>query len=358
MLLAALVAGVRLRRVRLVQWGALVLTIAAACAPLWIFASIDPSSGLTDQLGRVAIIARKARLDAVVSEAKNLLTFGSDVGFYLEQVGGKAGTVFVTGLVAVAPPIAYVVVAALSRLVRRPIGSALAATCGLVLSAYFCVSLFLYDQFPSANYAPMHCVFGAAYAAFCVDAGRAIATWSKRAKIAAAVTGSLAAALACVLVLATVHRGDPARYMVTSINAEAERRAARYLLDHPSSGEIVTTTYNLAGVVDALGEGRLHPIQAHVLLERCRGRAGDELFACAEERLRWILGHEASTPMRFLLPSVVTGADSPPELHRIVPTALERAAAELGLTMSIEATFSTRAEDEVMRLYTVSRSAR
>ena len=358
LLLAAMLAGARFRRIRPAQWAALILTAIVACAPMWVFGLVDPAAGLSGQFrSRLSMLAHKARPGAMLSEARNLLTFGSDVGFYLEQVGGKPGTSFIPGLVVVAPAIAWAWFCAASRIVGRPKGSMFAATCGLLLLAYYFVSLLLYDQYPSANYAPMHCVFGATYAAFAVDAGSGIASLLRRMGVvvrAAIPTAAIAAVIACVLVAATLRRGDPSVYMVTSINAVAERSAARYLVDHPARGEIITTSYNLAGVIDVLGAERVHPIQAHILLERCRGRERDALFACVEDRLRWILGHDGSLPMRFLLPSVITGADTPLDVNGVVSAALVQAASERGLALSVETAFTTRGGDEVMRLYRVA----
>lgn len=357
LLLAAWRSGATLRRIRPLQWAALLVTAAAACSPVWIFGLVDPAAGLSGQLAfRISTALHKARPEAVAREVVNLLTFGSDVGFYMEQVGGKAGTLFLPALVAVAVPIGYVVGCGVLLLAGRPRGSRLAGTCGVVIAAYYLVSLLLYDQFPSANYSPLHCVFGASYAAFALDAGRALSALAQRrgrswpAWLPVAI---VSVPLATLLIWATVRRGDPAAYMKSSLNAEAERRAARYLLAHPSDGEIVTTTDNLAGVIEALGKEQLHPVQAHPLLQRCRGRSGDDLFTCVKARLRWIMGHEQSLPLRFLVPALVTGADAPPEVHEVVPRALADAAADLGLALSAEASFATRRGDEVLRLYRV-----
>jgi hypothetical protein len=365
LLLLAVRRGVSLRRTvgpmrasAFARWAALLGVAVAACSPIWLFGLLDPSEGLSHQFGwRLQTLAHKLRPDAIASELVNLCTFGSDLGFYFEQVAGRPGTHFRLGLVAVALPLAYAAVAGAAHLARRPVGSDLAAACGVVLAAYFCVSLLFYDQIPAANYSPLHCVFGATYAAFCVDAGAALARLSRRLKVTISegrARALLVVPLLVILLGATLRRGDPVRTMTSSLNAQAERDAARYLLDHPEAhGELMTTSYNLAGVVDALGQERIHPVQAHLLLARCSGGRDIPMPSCLEDRLRWILDHESVLPLRLLVPAVVTAVDYPADVHRALPDALEAAASKAGLDVSIEARFRSGDGTEVLHLLRV-----
>jgi hypothetical protein len=395
----ALRLGVSVRRISAPQWTAMAGIFAVACSPIWVFALVDPAAGLSHQLAwRVHTMAQKLRPEAAAAEIVNLCTFGSDLGFYFEQVSGKSGTHFRLGLAAVAIPIAYAWLACVTHVARRPVGSTLAATCGAILATYFGVSWLLYDQTPAANYSPLHCVFGATYAAFCTDAAAALAKLSRSSRTwpserHAAVM--LALPLALVLLWATLRRGDPTRTLTTSLSALAEREAARYLVEHRDRGELLTTSYNLAGVLDSLGQEALHPVQAHMFLARCTGPARSKSAdpnengvparsksadpnenegparskradpnenavpadgatpSCIQARLRWILDHRSVEPLRVLVPALVTPVDWPAEVNRAVPDALQAAASTLGLSATVEARFHSGDGTEVLRLLRV-----
>jgi hypothetical protein len=362
LLALALRRGASLRRVSRLQWIAMAGIFVLACSPIWIFALVDPAAGLSQQLAwRAQIVVHKLRPGAFAAELVNLCTFGSDLGFYFEQVAGKPGTHFGVGIVAVAVPIAYAWVACVAHVAGRPVGSSLAAACGAILAAYFCVSWLLYDQVPAANYSPLHCVFGATYAAFCTDAAAALAKLPAAGRVRLSQGGAtllLTLPLALILLWATLRRGDPVRTLTSSLNVRAERDAARYLLEHPEAhGELMTTSYNLAGVLDSLGHEALHPIQAHLFLGRCAGRSDATTASCVEDRLRWLLGHRAVVPLRVLVPAVVTAVDGPADVGRALPAALKAAAAKLGLGEFTEARFRSGDGTEVLWLLRVDSEA-
>jgi hypothetical protein len=81
------------------------------------------------------------------------------------------------------------------------------------------------------------------------------------------------------------------------------------------------------------------------------------MLPCVQARLRWIMGHERSLPLRFLVPAVVSVADTPTAVNEAVLRALPGAAGDLGLALAVEASFATRSEHEVIRLYRVERPA-
>jgi hypothetical protein len=169
-------------------------------------------------------------------------------------------------------------------------------------------------------------------------------------------TGVLAALVGGTLVQSTLRRGDPAFTVTNAVNSEAERRAAGYLVDHPApGGELMTASYNLAGVLDALGHESLHPLQAHALLQACTRRPDGGTAACVGERLRWILAHDGVLPLRVLAQTQVTPVDSPMDVQRAVPDALRGAASSLGLEASVETSFATAGGVEALRLYRVER---
>jgi hypothetical protein len=249
-----------------------------------------------------------------------------------------------------------------ARLLGRRLGSTLASSCGAVILSYFLVSVLLYRQYPGGNYAPLHDVLGVAMAAGTVDLARA----ARRVLDHRGLGGPRATALAATGVLLlgagslwnVLRRGDPAAHVAVSFNAVAERDAAAYLRAAPDGDlTILTTTYNLAGVFEALGHGRLRVVQAHEHLERCAG-AGGAVDECLVGRWTWILGHGRALPLRVIVPIAVAAVDHPAEvIARLAPT-LAAASARLGLAVRLERRFATAAGAPVLAVYRVDGTPR
>jgi hypothetical protein len=113
---------------------------------------------------------------------------------------------------------------------------------------------------------------------------------------------------------------------------------------------LLTVNYNLAGVLDSLGEGRLAPIQAQAAVFYDSPTAPEHSI---EANWRRVLGAPARVPLRVvaaLRPAVI----DEPRAAGVIP-ALEAAAVRLGLHVELEASFTTATGLPVVGVYRVSR---
>jgi hypothetical protein len=360
--LLALRSGVRFRAVRARHAAAMLAAFVLPLLPMLIFARLDPQHGLRAQVSfRAASLVDNVRLSRFVSEPLLLLNFASDFLSIFDMAARREPVRPSWVHAAVAVPIGYTMIVGAARLLGRAWGSALAAAAGAVILTYFFVSVLLYRQYPGGNYAPLHDVFGVAMAAGVVDLARALRGALDRRAVGGPGAIAVASSGAAILVIGSLwnvlRRGDPAAYVRLSFNAAAQRAAAAYLRAAPDAERpILSTTYNLAGVFDALGHGRLRAVQVHEHLERCDGRP--DLDACLRERWRFLLAREGVPPVRVIAPLVIGAVDKPAEvIARLEPT-LFAASAELGLDARVEERFTTAAGEPVLALYRVDGSPR
>jgi hypothetical protein len=320
-------------------------------APMLVFAAVDPLGGLMQQLGmRGGFVVENLRWSRLLSEPLRLFNFAADVGSYVGLAQGDRVRWGWPQLL-VAPPLLWCMAVAVARLFGRRLGSRLAAACGAVIVTYFFVSMLLYRQNPGGNYSPLHEVFGIAMAAGAIDLGRLALGKRPRAALAAAAAG--VGVLAAAALVVTLGGADFTRRVAFSINAAAERAAAHHLRTRPDAGTpLYSTTYNLAGVFDALGHGSVHAIQIHDYLGRCGGER-EPVDVCLAARWKPLLA-PGRLPVRVILPVGAAAVDKPVEVvQRLEPT-LMASARELGLNAQLEATFSTAAELPVLALYRVA----
>jgi hypothetical protein len=290
-------------------------------------------------------LLKNLRLGRFVSEPLLLFNFVADVGSY--TVLAQGGRVrWGLAQLAVAPPILYCVVVGMARLAGRRWGSPLSAACGAIVLTYFLVSILLYGQYPGGNYAPLHDVFGLAMAAGVADVARRLAGTRWKPVALAAVLALAALGLTLTL------RRDYGRRVTFSINSTALRAAAAHLRDAPEPKTVLSTTYNLAGVFDALGHGRVHALQVHDALARC-DRPGS-VDDCLVDVWKRLLVPER-LPVRVIAPTSTAAVDKPVEVTRRVEETLEKAAAALGLESRLEGRFSTADGLPVLALYRISR---
>jgi hypothetical protein len=313
-------------------------------APMALFAALDPHRGFAKQVAwRSESIVQNLRWSRFVSEPLLLFNFAGDVGSYFDLAqGGKVRWSWPQAAVAV--PIAWCVAAGIARLVGRRLGSPLTAACGAIIVTFFFVSILLYRQYPGGNYAPLHEVFGVALAAAAADLGRRLG--GRRGMIAAAV----AVGVLSVLGLAATLRRNYAVQVVFSINAAAERDAANWLRAHDEL-PLLSTTYNLAGVFDSLGRGRVHAVQVHEELEHC-DRRDAPVEPCLVEAWSRILS-QAKRPLRVIAPTGAALVDRPVEATRLVADTLRAATAKLGLSARLESQFATAGGADVLALYRI-----
>lgn len=349
--------GVRFRAVHARHAALMIAAFLLPLVPMIIFARLDPQHGLRAQVGlRLSTLIENARPSRFVSEPILLCNFASDT-LSIFDMAARHEPVRPGWLHAVvAVPLGYTMIAGGARLLGRAWGSAVAAAAGAVLLTYFFVSVLLYRQYPGGNYAPLHDIFGIAMAAGLLDLGRGIRGALDRRGLGGPPALALAAVGAVPIAAGSlwnvVRRGDPAAQASLSFNAEAQRAAAAYLRAKPDADRpILSTTYNLAGVLDALGHGKLQAIQVHEHFERCDGRR--DLDACLRERWRYILGRPGVTPVRVVWPMVIAAVDKPRVVIEQMRPALFAASAELGLTARVERSFTTAGGVEVLALIRV-----
>jgi hypothetical protein len=356
----ALRSGVRMRAVRPWQAAAMAAAVLAPTLPMLIFAQIDPQRGLAEQVSRRAShVLENLTLSHFASEPLALLNFTTDFMSYLDLAARRQAIQPSWLFVVAALPLAACVVAFVARLAGRPLGSVPAAACGGMILTFFVVSVLLYQQYPGGNYAPLHDVVGVATAVGAVDLARGARGALDRRGLGGPRAGLIAVSLAAVLAGGSLwnvlRRGDPAAHVAISINAAAERSLAAHLLamkdvDRP----VLTTTYNHAGVIDALCRGRVRAIQAHEHFERCDGKR-EPVDACMLDRWRWILGPEGAAPLRVIVPLEAAAIDHPAEAIDRLGSSLVAASRELGLSARVEERFSTAAGTPVIALYRVDR---
>ncbi|MDQ3034101.1 MAG: hypothetical protein M3Y87_16950 [Myxococcota bacterium] len=338
---------------------ALATGILVPLVPSIVFAVLDPHDGFTSQVSiRTDVMLENLRADRLLTEPVMLFNFAADVTSYVVLVARRGGIEPTWMHVAVALPITYCVVASATHFAGRPRGSRLAAACGAVIATYFLASLLLYRQYPGGNYAPLHDVFGVAMAAGCVDGARFAKELAGRRNRAFPPATAVAVALAGMIAFGSVGnllaRADAIAEVGLTTNARAERALAAYLRSVPDRSTLVlTTTYNDAGVLDALGRGRVRAVQAHDLLARCDSGERQGIAACLRDRLRWLLTRTDALPMRVTIPTALALVDRPREVLEALPDALEEAARELGLESRVERTFDAREGVTVTTLHRI-----
>lgn len=339
------------------QLAAGIAALVLPIIPLAAFAALDPHGGFTDQIAtRAQHAADNLSIERLISEPLMLVNFAADLTSYasmMERAGAPAIT-WVHGAVAI--PLAYCVAAGAAHLARRPFGSLLAAGSGVVITTYFFVSLLLYRQYPGGNYSPLSDVFGVAIGAACVDGARwlhrAIARRWERTPPAIAIAFALAAAPAAGGVGNLLRRMDAVGAVPISTNLSVTRGLVAHLraVSDPDT-PLFTTTYNDAGVLDALGHGEVRAIQAHGLIEAC-DRPG-EIERCLREELRWLLTRDDTLPLRVSVPASIVLVDHPRDVLRALPAAVEASASELGLDARVERRFGLPDGTPVTVLYRI-----
>lgn len=343
-------AALALRRGhRLRGLGAKKVALAAAgivlpLLPTLAFALTDPQGDFAAQFARrTGSIADNLSPDRVVTEAYLLVNFAADVTSYLSLVTQHGLPPLTWMHVAAGVPLLYTTVAAATHLGwGRPRGSLFAAATGSVVITFVVVSIVLYRQYPGGNYAPLHDVLGLAIAAGCVDGSQWVSAALARQGRSVPALG-MASVLAVLLVAGSIHnlfaRLDPLARFASSTNATVERELAAYLRASTDDIPLLTTSYNDAGVIDALGHGEVRALDGHHYLEACDHEA--QPARCVRMRLGWLFSREDGLPMRISVPAALSLVDRPVVILAALPEAIEQAARDLGAIARIERTFTT-----------------
>ncbi len=325
------------------------LAIAALCAaapiaPLLVVALADPYGGVGTQVGaRLATMAAHLHPRFFVEEVGNALLYAGDVGYYFALANGGDGGLVPAFLTLSTFAFAHSLVALVQRIAGRP-HSPVAAACGALQLAYIVFVTLAYDQRPAANYAPVTYSHAVSLGCALLTAGRLLSgrmrSPSYRMVIVVIAIGVASA------VTSTFRRGDLRDTTTVSINLTAERALVAHLRARPDAPAI-TTTYNLAGVLDAFGASTL---DGQPYLGQRRLDLG--LREGLVERFALLLADPGRLPLRFVVPIRVGLIDEPGvALHR---RALEDAARALGWRVTEEARFTTRSGVPVLALVRVS----
>jgi hypothetical protein len=320
------------------------LYAAVPLIPLVWFATLDPRRGLSMQASnRFATATRKLFSTALIREPANTLQYWTDVAAYGDVIQNLNVRVDWT-YVLPALSFVYVVVHAARAALRKP-HDRIAAASGFLIIAYVFVVVFLYEQRPEANYGPLHTVFGVATGTFCVGAGRYLAARLGRGARALPVALSLLAAAG--FAYNVVRRGNPAATMELSFNGAAQRAMSAAIITDGAGGDVLTTTYNLAGVPDSFSAGRIRSVQVHPYFARC-DQGTEDRASCVEQRWRRLLAMpELRRPLTIVMPVRATMVDEP--FAAELTSALERAAASAQLEIARRDEFTTTRGVPVLR---------
>ena len=291
--LAAVAARTRpdLRAIPRRAWFAGLGAATLPVAGFLIVSLTDPSRGVASQISqRLAILASHLQAGRFAVELLNVLVYWSDLTYYAELVVHAEPHVNWPGVAVAAAALLFGSVA-LVNVLRRRKGQVLAAFATAEILFFVSVSVLLYEQQPSANYAPIHVCFGWA-------TGTALAALLER------VEGRwLARSVAALALGALGWVAFPRAALLTGlplpINASAERAvAARLARDPADPATVVTTIYNHAGVFDALGAPR-GTIALHRFLDACRD---DDRDACLRARWMEVLDAPGFLPLVAIVP--------------------------------------------------------
>lgn len=354
LLLAATDRSRPLHGISMRHWTTAAGIVAATTAPMWLFALVDPQSGLHSQMGmRLSLLLAHLDVQRFIAEVPNLLLFWTDLiafsGYAVEDVVVVSPWLLVPAGLA----LLWCTVAAAAHVLGKEVDT-IAAACGVVFVTYVIVVVLLYDQTPD-NYMPLHTVFGIASGSAVMAGTRALARLgAPGARFAAPV---LASALVALYGWNGVKRGNFSDFAELPMNATAQHALVAHLEKTPLDGvELVTTTYNMAGVLDALGGGRLSPVQAQNWLESCPTQKGgarprpdrDPSETCLVERWERLLERGS---LRAVVPARENRIDEDEAMR--FGEALVEAARRQGKRVTHESDFHSGLGKPVLSLYRV-----
>jgi len=325
-----------LRRTSARAWYAAGVAAALAVSPMVIAALADPQHRFRHQV-ITRVVDASARLDPrlLALEFFYLPTMTVDPRYFLD------GGLWPATLLVPAAALAYSV-RALIRAVRHLPHDRIAAACGALQLFYIVFVWLAYGQSIHANYGPLACAQAVSIGCAIAAVGRWMVQRGHSPLLGFAAVGAITLAS---VVPNTYRRGNP-RDLEISNNLNAERALGEHLRYTPG-GPVAVTSYNLAGIPDALtGNSAL---RLDVALASCQQQVDTE--TC--ERGVFVAAIEAVPAARFLVPLRTTPMDEPPV--RRVMTTIEDAARVLGARLREEARFETSRGVPVLALFVVDR---
>ena len=288
---------------RRVGWRWLVVAACAIPPPCFLawFARVDPDAGFVSEAhGRLAWFGDIGRLASIFPEILNAGTFGGDTGAFFEAIA--VGSIERGGPAAwlVAVSVAVAMATAATRLVTRR-GSLLLSASGMLVGTFVLVSILLYRQGISANYAPVFALFGVTVAGTIFE----IAGWladrggwdpARLVKVETAAVLVVSALFAARAGTRAAHQ----RALRTPMNIAAMTEVAGVAATHRDL-PVLTVTMLQAFSLDTLSDERVHSVQAHAYFEPCAKRPDVE--PCVRERWRDLLARSGKRPFLVLAPS-------------------------------------------------------
>lgn len=326
-------AGVRFRAVSYRQLAGCSAILLAVALPSILATTLYAEEDFAGQINmRIGILFEKFSPQRFVAETQNLLLFWSDIFSLATAKPGETAPAAQPGMLVALPALLYCTACAAAFLVRGR-GEIVPAACGLLFFSSIALAAMFYGQYPAGNHTPIVAIFGIASG---VSAVRAADWLASRSSIGVATCRTLIVSItaACLLWGAFVH-GNPARFAI-SFNARALQELAMFLGSAPAPDTpLVVTTYNLAGVPEAITEGETRGIQAHRFLN-CTGPRDPVDLECLKSRLElFVRAHP--TAIRFLVPVKASRIDE--AYAPFLVQALTSVARAEGRPMAVEASF-------------------
>ncbi len=313
---------------------------ALPLVPILILNVIAPARGASfEVVHRLGMIKSNLSLEHIVNEPLNLLSNWGDFIHIVFLATDQPTSVSFLALFVSGAAALWVLVSAV-RFMWTGSGNPFEAYCGLVLMGYLAVGTLLYDQYPPSNYAPLGAIFGLSMAGLIIGIARRL---DSRAWVIAVLTVLLAAPY----VHSNVNRGSLREHLHFSMNNHAVASLVEGL-DELEPETLLTTSYNMAAVLDTFEGGRFEPIQVHnyLLFITESGESGEEPESIQERWQRLL--PRLPGPVFVLVSARIVPVDED-RLEELLP-ALEMAAAELDRPIEVAGSYSAGDGTEVLRL--------
>jgi hypothetical protein len=332
------------------EWAAAPLCAALPLALLVWASATDPRHGVARQVSiRLHTLLSHLQPVRFARELGNVLVYWSDLRYYGDLIVGRRPQVNWPGAAVAALALGYGVWLLVRFLVARQ-GSWLAAVATGEIVLFIAVSVLLYEQQPAANYWPIHACFGWVTGIALRRAMRYVSS----SVVTAGIVGALGVGAFGWASLARL--AMPPR-MPVPINAFAERAVANHLRTtvRAGNGLLVTTVYNHAGLLDALGLAAFRPASLHAFFNRCErdteAAPAPAANPCLVDHWGRLLDRRQNLPLRAVIPARASIIDErwSPSLE----PSLRAASAARGFGVVVEATFDAPSGPQVIRLLRV-----
>lgn len=312
--------------------------------PFALTLALDSGQGVSREIARRLLnILSQLRPERIVEEAISVSRFAADFPVILELASGDRPRPHLVAYSLFAGAICFALFET-GRLLLRRTAPSVASLGGALLAPHILVGALLYTHYPNAGYAAVHGVFGF------VSAGAVLAIAAKFARTPKAhsrLAHTVGFLTACLLLSATALRGDPSRYLTFPLDPGAQRSAALDLAQLAGEKPVLTTTYNLGGMMESLSDRRVRTTQVQHFLE-CEAAL---MPACVEERWSRIL---ADTQGPFFVVGPIHDVPIEGKLGPVIIPTLERAARNSGAALHRVRDYPTASGTPVLTLIEVT----